>query len=96
MQYDVDTIHLENVEMKYDDLKGRKEVIINANKEEFLSNPIQVIKDNIKKIISIHKTNVSEMEYLNKFFKGKQDILNKTRANGDKQINTTFAATNSC
>ena len=40
MQYDVDTIHLENVEMKCDDLKGRENVIINANLDEFLSNPI--------------------------------------------------------
>ena len=87
MQYDVDTIHLVNEEINYNDLKGREEVIINANLDEFLSNPVKVIRDNISTIISIHQSNVDEMEYLNRYFKGKQDILDKVRANGDKQIN---------
>lgn len=87
MQYDVDTIHLVNKEINYNDLKGREEVIINANLDEFLNNPVKVIRDNISTIISIHQSNVYEMEYLNRYFKGKQDILDKVRANGDKQIN---------
>ena len=87
MQYDVDTIHLVNEEINYNDLKGREEVIINANLDEFLINPVKVIRDNISTIISIHQSNVDEMEYLNRYFKGKQDILDKVRANGDKQIN---------
>ena len=36
MQYDVDTIHLVNKEINCNDLKGREEVIINANLDEFL------------------------------------------------------------
>lgn len=66
---------------------GRKEIIINVSQEEFLNDPINIIQDNMDMILSIHKENVRDMNYLQEYMKGNCDILNKTRANGDTKIN---------
>lgn len=68
-------------------LIGRKNIIINANLEEFLLNPYQILLENLSSIEKIHKENVNQMKYLDLFFRGKQDILDKTRANGEEKIN---------
>lgn len=70
-----------------DGLYGRKQIIIDVTKEEFLDDPIGVIEDNLNTILSIHSQNVKEMEYLINFHRGNQDILKKVRANGDTKIN---------
>ena len=69
------------------ELYGRKQIIIDVTKEEFLADPIGVIEDNLDTILSIHNQNVKEINYLINYHKGKQDILKKERANGDTKIN---------
>ena len=69
------------------ELYGRKQIIIDVTKEEFLADPIGIIEDNLNTILSIHNQNVKEINYLINYHKGKQDILKKERANGDTKIN---------
>lgn len=86
--YDLDTIN--TVKIDFDNgngLYGRENIVINVGVDEFRANPYQVIKDNLGHILSIHKKNCTEMEYLKNFHKGKQDILDKVRANNDTKIN---------
>ncbi len=66
---------------------GRKNIIIGVTPEEFIKDPFEIIKDNMAKILSTHKQNVNEMNYLNEVMRGKYDILKKVRANGDNKIN---------
>lgn len=66
---------------------GRKNIVINVGVEEFENNPMKVLEDNLSNILSMHKRNVLEMEYLMEYQKGKQDILEKTRANNSETIN---------
>ena len=84
---DIDTEN--QVIAPYDEkiLVGRKNIILDVNLEEFLNNPLQILLDNMPTIERIHKENVSEMEYLDLYFRGKQDILEKVRANGEEKIN---------
>ena len=66
---------------------GRKQIIINASLQDFYENPLEIIKENISYILSTHKQNVEEMEYLRNYYRGKQDILEKVRSNGEQKIN---------
>ena len=66
---------------------GRRNIVINANIEEFLENPLEVLNDNLHYILAQHRINVEEMNYLKSFQKGEHDILKKTRANGEIKIN---------
>lgn len=70
-----------------DGLYGRDNILINASVEDFYNDPFGVIEKNITHILSSHKKNVAQMEYLINYEKGQQDILNKTRANGNSKIN---------
>ena len=86
--YDLDTIN--TVKIDFDNgngLYGRENIVINVGLEEFRANPFQVIKDNLGHILAVHKKNCNEMEYLKNYHKGKQDILDKVRANSDTKIN---------
>lgn len=85
--YDIDTIN--TIILSDEELQnlGRKNIVINASVEDFYSNPAQVVADNLSYILGIHRKNVEEMRYLRNFHKGKQDILDKTRPNGDTKIN---------
>ena len=86
--YDLDTINTVKVDFKNGNgCYGRKNIVINCSVEEFYANPVKVIKDNLANILSAHRQNCEEMDYLNNYIKGKQDILNKTRANSDTVIN---------
>lgn len=86
--YDPDTINTIQVDLyNGEGCYGRKNIIINASYEDFISSPFEVIKENLHYILATHKQNCTEMEYLHNFFKGKQDILKKTRANSDDTIN---------
>lgn len=86
--FDLDTIN--TVKIDHSTGKGcygRKPIVINVSLEEFYSNPLEAIKDNLSYILTTHKQNCVEMDYLKDYLKGKQDILEKTRANSDTLIN---------
>lgn len=85
--YDVDTMNTITIGLDNLGLYGRKKIVINSSVDEFYADPVKVIKDNLGYILSIHNQNVFEMEYLRDYYKGKQDILNKKRANGETKIN---------
>lgn len=65
-------------------LIGRKQVIIPISKEDFYEDVIGSLKKHLSSAISIHKENVSEIEYLHKHYLGKQDILCKKRYDGSE------------
>ena len=44
---DVDTVNTQISTNPLDDLKGREKIIINASLEEFISNPIEILRKNI-------------------------------------------------
>ena len=44
---DVDTVNTQILTESLDDLKGREKIIINASLEEFISNPIEILRKNI-------------------------------------------------
>ena len=46
------------------ELYGRKQIIIDVTKEEFLADPIGIIEDNLDTILSIHSQNVKEIKYM--------------------------------
>ena len=86
--YDLDTINTVKTDLVSNDgIYGRKNIIINVSVDEFNSDPYKAIEENIDHILTTHKQNRAEMEYLRNYFKGKQDILLKTRANSDATIN---------
>ena len=84
--YDIDTV---NTIYSYGDFEyyGREDIKIGYTKEEFYANPFEILKENLGTILAKHNRNVAQMKYLRAVEKGKQDILNKTRANGDTKIN---------
>ena len=84
---DVDTANTVTVGMTTPNCYGRQNIYINSSVEQFRLDPINIIKTNIGDILSKHNKNVVEMEYLQNYVKGKCDILNKVRANGDTKIN---------
>lgn len=66
---------------------GRKKIFIPVSPSEFRSDPIHYFTKYIGEIEKDHVFNVSQIKYLNEVFKGKHDILLKTRANSDTKIN---------
>lgn len=85
--YDPDTsfnIKIANATLK---TYGREKIIINASLQDFYSNPYKVFVENISDIMAIHNRNVADINYLNAYYRGKQDVLDKKRANGDSIIN---------
>lgn len=66
--------------------KGRRRIEINCSMEEFLNNPLGSLKSYIGTALSIHNTNVKEMEEIHKQLVGEQTILYKERTN-DTDIN---------
>ena len=61
---DVDTVSTKILTETLDDLKGREKIIINASLEEFISNPIEILRKNIGKINAIREKNNLEINYL--------------------------------
>lgn len=84
---DVDTINTQILTESLDDLKGREKIIINASLEEFISNPIEILRKNIGKINAIREKNNLEINYLIKYKKGISSILDKTRPDGSSTNN---------
>lgn len=87
VSYDVDTAHLILANSNGLKNKGRIDIIINCSEEEFNLNPEQVILDNLDYIITKHNLNCKDYNYLDKYFRGEQDIFCKHRPNGDDKIN---------
>lgn len=69
--------------IKCDELFGRRKICIDVFYDEFISNPVKVIKENLRTILSQHQENVNEFHYLEKFKIGFQDIYKKIKANGN-------------
>lgn len=80
-QYDIDTPR----EAVFTDEKiGRIKIKINVSPEEFKANPEKAIIDNLSTILGIHNINVGQIKYLNRYYKGIQDILRKVRKDKSK------------
>ena len=85
--FDPDTINTILSSKENNGYYGRDNIVINANIDEFLKDPLKVLNDNLSYILATHKKNVDEMNYLKSFQKGEHDILKKARANGETKIN---------
>lgn len=85
MGYDVD-IRSTNITIE-SDMIGRRKILIPIDKETFDSNPKIYIKKYLAEIEEQHIKNIAEMQYLQNYKKGIQDILNKIRANGTSKVN---------
>lgn len=85
--YDLDTSNTILANSEVNGYYGRRNIILNESLEDFRANPIKVIGDNLSYILATHRANCRDFEYLEDYQKGKQDILNKKRANGEQKIN---------
>lgn len=74
---------------------GRKKICIPVSADDFRENPLKYFAKYIGQIESEHNANVKQIQYLNKVFRGEQDILLKVRANKDSRINNK-SVTNFC
>lgn len=86
-QYDLDTANTVLLTEYGLTNYGRKNIVINESLEDFRDNPLKVIEDNLSYILATHRANCRDFEYLKQFEKGRQDILDKMRANGEQKIN---------
>ncbi len=66
---------------------GRTKISIPVSKEAFLEDPTKYIEYYLSKCIQTNKENKEQCDELNKVYKGEQEILNKTRVNGDEANN---------
>lgn len=61
---------------------GRKKIKIDVSYEDFTSNPVKYLEKYLSNVVSEHNTIVTEIDYLTKYYKGIQDIIEKIRADG--------------
>lgn len=72
--------------------RGRKKITIPVSKEKFYANPSKYIKYYLGKCISLNNQNQKDYKILNDYYCGVQDILKKTRLNGDNENNNILIA----
>ena len=68
-------------------LTGRKKITIPVSSENFNKNPLKYIKHYLGSCVSQNNQNYNDAVVLNEYYKGLQDILKKTRLNGDNDNN---------
>lgn len=68
-----------NIQIDGTEMIGRKKIIINCTTADFLSNPFENFKKFINEINTIRNKNNAEIDYLIKFKKGINGILEKIR-----------------
>ena len=66
---------------------GRRKIIIPISQKDFLNDPIKYITHYLSKCLSINGENQKEVEKLNDYYCGSQEILNKQRLNGTNDNN---------
>ena len=86
---DIDTTSnvMKNYQNRNQGFFGRRKIKIPVEKEDFYIDPLKYFKKYLNYIEETHELNVNEIKYLDDCFKGKQEILFKTRPNGDTKIN---------
>lgn len=71
---------------------GRKMITIPVSKDMFYADPSKYIKHYLGKCISTNNKNKNDYKVLNDYYCGVQDILKKTRLNGDNENNNILIA----
>ena len=71
---------------------GRKKITIPVSKEKFYADPSKYIEHYLGKCVSTNNQNKNDYKILNDYYCGIQEILNKTRLNGDDDNNNIILA----
>jgi len=71
---------------------GRKKITIPISEEKFLKDPSAVIEHYLGQCVSKNNQNKKDYKILNDYYCGLQDILKKTRLNGDTENNNILLA----
>ena len=74
---------------------GRKKITIPVSESQFLEDPIKYIDHYLGSCLNTNDDNADECEELQKVYLGEQEILNKTRVNGDEENNNAVVINHS-
>jgi len=74
---------------------GRKKITIPVSETQFLEDPIKYIDQYLGSCLNTNDDNAKECEELQKVYLGEQEILTKTRVNGDSKNNNTVVINHS-
>lgn len=73
-------------------LCGRKIITIPVSKDTFIKDPLKYVSHYLGRCVSLNNQNKNDFKILNDYYCGNQDILKKTRLNGDTENNNILLA----